>query len=362
MHPPPSSHMIDQVSEATRDIRLSVIVPVYNGSMCLPRCLEALGRSEYSNFEVIVIDDCSTDDTPQIAERHRARYFRTVRRMGPAGARNYAVQQAGGEIVIFVDADVVVPPNALRLIAENFSQDPQLAAVFGSYDDSPAWKTFLSQYKNLMHHYVHQNSSESAVTFWAGCGAIRKAIFQEFGGFDALKYSEPSIEDIALGHKLACAGRKIKLDKRIEVKHLKRWTFRGLLRADILYRAVPWSKLILESRQVPRDLNLTYGARASALFVLGLTGGCLLIGLTLSGLLRIPMFVVVIPMALLALSLLALNWNVYQFFFAKRGWWFAARAVPAHWFYYLYSSVTFILFAVIHYVMLPFSSARNVRA
>jgi hypothetical protein len=120
--------------------------------------------------------------------------------------------------------------------------------------------------------------------------------------------------------------------------------------------------LILESRQAPRDLNLTYAARVSALFVLALTGGFMLIGLTLSGMLRVPLILVVMPMVFLALLILTLNWNVYRFFFGKRGWWFAVRAVLAHWFYYLYSSVTFILCAVIHYALLPFSSGRNLQA
>jgi len=215
--------------------RISVIVPVRNGSKHLPRCLEALSHSEYVQFEVIVVDDCSTDITPQIAERYGARCVRTPRTVGPGGARNLGAQHAGGEILLFVDSDVVMPPGALCLIAEDFRRDPELAAVFGSYDDTPPWTSFISQYKNLMHHYVHQASSESAATFWAGCGAVRKTVFEEFGGFDAATYAVPSIEDIALGLEMARAGRKIQLDKRLAVKHLKRWTFRNLLRADILH-------------------------------------------------------------------------------------------------------------------------------
>ena len=130
--------------------------------------------------------------------------------MGPAGARNLGAQHAGGEILLFVDADVVVPPDAVRVIAGDFVGDRELAAVFGSYDDTPAWTTFISQYKNLMHHYVHQTASESATTFWAGCGAIRKSVFEEFEGFDSETYATPSIEDIALGLKLTQSGQQHK--------------------------------------------------------------------------------------------------------------------------------------------------------
>ncbi len=348
-------------SRSGGELQISVIVPVRNGRTHLPRCLEALSRSEYASFEVIVVDDCSTDVTPQIAEHYGTRCLRTPRTMGPGGARNLGAHSADGEILAFVDADVVLPPSALRLIAEDFERDADLAAVFGSYDDQPAWRSFVSQYKNLMHHYVHQISNESAATFWAGCGAIRKTVFEEFGGFDGAKYGPPSIEDIALGLELGRRGRRILLDKRVQVKHLKRWTVRNLLRADILYRAVPWSQLILNSRQLPRDLNLTYSSRASSLLTGVLTVACMLLGLTLIGLVHLPTAPLLSATTFLCLLLLLLNWDVYRFFVRKRGWWFAARSVLVHWFYYLYSGVTFFVCAADHFLRLPFSSAHKAK-
>jgi glycosyltransferase involved in cell wall biosynthesis len=113
--------------------------------------LEALLRSDYTEFEVIVVDDCSRDNTRQIVERFRARYVRTPETIGPAGARNLGVRHSQGQIVVFLDADVELSPEGLELIREEFDRDPELAAVFGSYDDRPAWGNFLSQYKNLMH-------------------------------------------------------------------------------------------------------------------------------------------------------------------------------------------------------------------
>jgi glycosyltransferase involved in cell wall biosynthesis len=342
-------------------LRISVIVPVRNGSAHLPRCLEALTRSEYANFEVIVVDDCSTDMTSQIAERYGARCLRTPRTMGPGGARNLGARSADGEILAFVDADVVLPPSGLRLIAEAFEGHADLAAVFGSYDDRPAWQTFVSQYKNLMHHYVHQISNESAATFWAGCGAIRKTVFEEFSGFDGTKYTAPSIEDIALGLELARCGRRILLEKRLQVKHLKRWTVRNLLRADIFYRAVPWSQLILNSHRLPRDLNLTYSSRASSLLTGLLCVVFLSAGLSVTGLTHLPTGPLLAAIALLCVMLLLLNRDVYRFFIRKRGWWFAARSVLAHWSYYLYSGVTFFLCAADHFLRLPFSSGHKAR-
>ena len=328
--------------------KLSVIVPVHNGAMHLSRCLESLRLAEYPDFEVIVVDDCSSDKTHQIAQQFGVRCVRTPEILGPAGARNIGTRYARGSIFVFVDADVVLPPNVLDLIATDFANDPQLAAVFGSYDEEPAWNNFLSQYKNLMHGYVHQNSNERALTFWAGCGAVRHKVFVEFGGFDATRYRHPSIEDIELGYRLSLGGQKIRLNKQLQVKHLKKWTFRSLLKADIVHRAVPWTKLIIKSRHLPGDLNLTTGARVSA----GLVGlmSMILVILALQSAKVLPTMAVsfharlaeLAVLAAVVIALVALNWGVYSYFVSKRGWWFVVRVVLMHWLYYLYSGVVFM--------------------
>ncbi len=346
---PPGPRISASPRELTVSRRLSVIVPVYNGSMHISRCLEGLRASEYSNYEVIVVDDCSTDDTRLIVERYPVRCVRTPRTLGPAGARNMGIGYAEGNIVVFVDADVVLPPNALGIIAREFERDPQMAAMFGSYDEEPAWDDFCSQYKNLMHSYVHQKSNVRATTFWAGCGAVRKETFIQVGGFDFIRYRKPSIEDIELGYRLVRGGQHIQLNKQLQVKHLKKWTLRNMIQTDIFCRAIPWTKLILETRNLPRDLNLTSGARLSAGLVGVLSMGWAILFLQTAGIL--PSLTVPHTLAaelavvtFIVAALVALNWDVYSFFARKRGLWFAARVVPLHWFYYLYSGGVFVTY------------------
>lgn len=92
--------------------------------------------------------------------------------------------------------------------------------------------------------------------------AIRKSVFLEHSGFDE-SYGRPAIEDIELGFRLGRAGRKIVLDRALQVKHLKRWTFFNLLKTDILDRGIPWTELILRDRHMPNDLNLQLSQRIS---------------------------------------------------------------------------------------------------
>jgi glycosyltransferase involved in cell wall biosynthesis len=337
---------------------MSVIVPVLNGCLVLSECLEAINDSEYPDFEVLVVDDYSNDSTAEIAESQGVRCIQNPHTMGPAGARNVGVQHATGDVLVFVDADVVLPPEALSLIADDFQRNPLVVAVFGSYDDAPACTTFISQYKNLLHHYIHQSSRESASTFWAGCGAIRKPVFEKFGGFDARSYPVPSIEDVALGIQFARSGLSILLDKRLTVKHLKKWSWLNLLRTDIFHRAVPWTRLILSTNHLPDDLNFDYTARASAFLVGLLTLTCVLLPFAFirpwsaaDG----PLFAAAASIAIL---LLFLNRRLYRFFLCKRGWRFALRAVLAHWAYYLYSGVTFLVVVAEHFVRRAFSGLR----
>src|SRR5207244_3699087 len=148
------------------------------------------------------------DETSRIAARFGTRVIRRPVSEGPARARNLGAHAAAGDLLFFVDADVAIGPDAIDQILAAFEDDPGLAAVFGSYDDEPDAPNFLSQYRNLLHHHVHQTSCAAASTFWAGCGAIRRDVFLAAGGFDE-RYRNPSVEDIELGYRLTRDGQRI---------------------------------------------------------------------------------------------------------------------------------------------------------
>jgi glycosyltransferase involved in cell wall biosynthesis len=328
---------------------ISVIIPVHNGSRHLDDCLEALMRSSYSNYEIIVVDDCSTDDSVQIAERKGAKVHKMSDRSGPAAARNYGATIAKGKIIVFVDSDVIVQYRTIERVTDDFRNNPNVVAIFGSYDDSPAAKDFLSQFKNLLHHFIHQNSKENAKTFWAGFGAIYRDVFLQLNGFDERTYTKPSIEDIELGLRICDAGYQIRLDKDLQVKHLKQWSWYGLLKTDILNRALPWSKLIIEKGGLSSDLNLKVNYRVSS-FLAGIIILLLvLIVLNAVSIIGIGLIKYLISLAvLLFIVIILLNMDLYNFFFHKRGLKFTFLSIPLHFFYYLYSGITFIVCWITH--------------
>ena len=313
---------------------ISVIIPVYNGEKFLPGCLDALAATSYRQYELIVVDDCSTDRSVEISRQKGALVLKMSRQSGPGGARNLGATKARGEVLFFVDADVVVKGDTLERVAADFMDHPDIAAVFGSYDDEPAERNFISQYKNLFHRFVHQQARSEAETFWAGCGAIRRDVFLAVKGFDAERYPRPAIEDIELGYRMRSKGHRILLDKQLQAKHLKHWTLKSMLHADIFCRAVPWSMLIFESKGMVNDLNLQTTDRVSA-------------GLLALSLLIIPFSILKPQLLLLMVVLLALipilNHKLYRFFVERKGVAFAILAFPLHLLYYFYSAATFVL-------------------
>ena len=245
---------------------ISVVVPVYNDAGNLRQCLAALRDSETQPAECIVVDDGSTDSSAQVAAEYGAKLLLTGGRSGPARARNIGAQAAQGDILLFIDADVCIHGDAISKIEAEFDHNPKLDGLMGSYDNSPSASTYVSQYRNLMHCFVHQSSRGRATTFWAGCGAIRKEVFLAFGGFNEM-YRTPAIEDIELGYRLAQANRNLILCPDIQVTHLKRWSLRGMIRTDFFYRALPWSELSLRSGRMPDALNLRISQRISVALV-----------------------------------------------------------------------------------------------
>jgi SAM-dependent methyltransferase/glycosyltransferase involved in cell wall biosynthesis len=245
-------------------LAISTIVPARNCASQLQACLAALQATEGIDHEIIVVDDASTDDTSAVALRHGARVRRLDRQSGPATARNRGAAEARGEYLVFIDADVCVQPGTMRQFAATFHEQPTVDAVFGSYDQEPRSRNFVSQYRNLLHHFVHQESRTEATTFWAGCGAIKRHVFLEMGGFDTA-FRRPCIEDIELGARLRRLGHRIVLNKEIQVSHLKRWTVWNLIRTDLWDRAVPWTEHILREQRLPSDLNLNLTHRISTL-------------------------------------------------------------------------------------------------
>ena len=319
---------------------ISIITPVYNGGYPFICCLLAIEQSHFTDYEHIVVDDGSTDKSAEIARRFGAKVIQTGGREGPGAARNLGGKIAQGEYLCFIDADCEVCNDAISLLAKTLQSKPEIDALFGSYDDAPQAANFMAQYKNLMHHYVHQQGNEDASTFWAGFGVVKRSLFLELGGFDTVQFPRPSIEDVELGYRLKQSGANIYLAKNLQVKHHKAWKLVGLIKTDVFDRGIPWTKLLLsDNSKVVNELNLQTSSRVSLIATYSL------IICAIASLFNLA---AIIPCLLLMFLLLYLNWDIYRFFYYKRGLIFAIQVIPAHWLYYFYGGISFALGMLSH--------------
>jgi len=316
-----------------------VVVPVRNGGRSFEHCLKRLRDSVDSDFELIVVDDASVDDSAAVAHRAGAIVIRNSSPQGPAAARNLGARTARAPLIFFLDADVAVHPQSVSLAMARFQADPGLSALIGSYDDKPAAPGLVSQYRNLLHHFVHQqgqfeNDIRPAHTYWTGCGMIRRDVFLEFGGFDPRLYPRPAIEDIELGYRLARAGHRIVLARDVLATHFKRWTLAEMVRTDIFRRGVPWMLLIKRTGTIETDLNVKAGQKACVA----------LTGLAILGALASPFFhPAAFATGFSLLGIMALNRDFFEFLTRRKGLAFASSAFPLQVLYYCSCGVAVLI-------------------
>ena len=129
-------------------VKLSIIIPVRDRPDSLKRCLESLAESKFRKFEVIVVDDCSQKDCSEMVRKYGYKAVRFEQPFDSWCARNKGAEIAVGDILVFLDSDVVLQPDTLNRIHNFFSLN-HYAALSGIYDEGKSHTNLATQYKNL---------------------------------------------------------------------------------------------------------------------------------------------------------------------------------------------------------------------
>lgn len=242
-------------------MRCSLIIPAYNAEKTIAACLESTLNQSLSrkDYDVIVVDDGSTDKTSEIVMNYPVRLLKQ-QNQGPAAARNTGANEAKGDILIFTDSDCELDVNFLEKIITPIEEDPEIVGIQGSYKTKQ--KEFMAQFGQVEIETRYRKMSRNKYIDFIGtyAAAYKKNVFMEYGGFDT-GFSQASGEDTEFSYKLYQKGHKMVFKPEafvyhlhpIHIKHyLKSKFYRGYWRVRI-YKKHP-SKTIRDS-YTPQSLK-----------------------------------------------------------------------------------------------------------
>ena len=217
---------------------LSVVIPAHNSEETIEACLKAIKKSVYHDYELIVVDDGSSDKTRFIAEKYADNLIGYSKNLGRIHARISGFKAAKGEIIVNIDSDVVVKADTLTKIADYFSEHREIDALTGLLAKEHHNQNFFSQYKNLYMHYIFSKLPEKITFLYGSIYAIRHNLTKIFAS------NVKIADDTALGQELTVLGKKIAFLKNIEVIHLKRYGLFSFIKNDF---QIPfdWAKIFV---------------------------------------------------------------------------------------------------------------------
>jgi glycosyltransferase involved in cell wall biosynthesis len=300
--------------------RISVIVPNHNGSRTIGKCLEALFASGYDNFEVIVVDDASDDDSAAIIQRFPCRLVTLDSRSGASKARNTGARAGNGDLLFFIDADCVVERDTLSLV-NRAAQGRQQVVCGGTYTKTAYDDTFFSTFQSVFIHYSETKRSEPDYIA-SHAMVIDRLTFEQSGGFP--EDFMPIIEDVEFSHRLKRSGIKLAMDPAILVRHIFNFTLIRSLR-NAFRKSRYWTAYSLKNRDLLTDsgtASVELKTNVVSLFI-GLVFVLLSVAF-MNG-------IFLIPAMLLFLLNISVNRNLFAAFYRAKGLSFALRAA----FYYM---------------------------
>lgn len=260
----------------TRYPKVSVVICAYNAERTMEVCLSSLEKLRYPNYEVIVVNDGSTDRTREISERHREFTLINQPNRGLAVARNVGMQAASGEIIAYTDSDCVVDPDWLTYLAYKFVADG-FVAVGGPNFPPPEESAVAAYVAASPGGPTHVLLNDEVAEHIPGCNmAFAKRALEEVGGFEPIFAAAG--DDVDLCWRLQNKGYAIGFSPAAMVWHFRRNTVRAYLKQQrgygkaeaLLYFKHPYRfNMLGQSRWLGRiygDFTISVFSRRPAIY------------------------------------------------------------------------------------------------
>ncbi len=260
---------------------VSIVVPNRNGAATIGACLEAAFASRGGGFEVVVVDDASDDGSVDVVRRFPARLVRLEAHAGVSRARNAGARAASGELLLFIDADCLLAPDALAAARTAHGGRAELV-LGGTYTPRPADEDFFSRFQSA---FIHHAETRAAAPDYVAAHAmlVDAETFRRSGGFveGAFLGVQASVEDVELSHRLRRAGCALAMCPGLLVTHVFRFSLRRSL-ANAVRKARTWTAYSLLARDLLADsgtasralkANVVLAALAALLLAAGAATG-----------------------------------------------------------------------------------------
>lgn len=229
---------------------ISVIIPCYNGAATIEKCLTAVLASKYSNFEVIVVDDCSEDDSVAIIKQFPCRLIALEKRTGAAMARNIGAEQSRGDILFFTDADCVLEKDTLATAAISIASSGLDTIVGGTYTKKPYDQGFFNSFQSIFIHYSETKNCANPDYLATHGLVITRALFKKSGGFPA--DFMPILEDVEFSHRMKKRGYQLRITPHLLVRHIFNYSLSKSIRNAII-KSTFWTLYSLRNKDLTTD-------------------------------------------------------------------------------------------------------------
>lgn len=289
--------------------KISLVIPLYNSQRTIEKTLDSIYKNTFKNFEVIIVDDSSTDSSVKLLKKYPVKLFQQ-KNAGPSKARNFGVENSKSDLILFIDSDIVIPNTVLKKIYGAFKNN-NINIFSGMCDSENHYINKISDYENLYLHYQFARQKKTTTSFNTSLIAIRKSLFTKFGGF---KERMRMCEDMDFGQRMLNVGHTIYLDREIEFAHLKNYTFFSYVQKQFK-KTVAILKIKLRDIKGGTISKKSYDA--SLMFQLGIPLSLLVpLGLVASVIfvLAIPLYIAVLTF----ITLILINNKMLSYMYNKR--------------------------------------------
>jgi glycosyltransferase involved in cell wall biosynthesis len=293
--------------------RISVIIPNYNGSSTIGKCLEAAFSSEYDNFDIIVTDDCSTDNSAEIIKGFPCKFISLDKHSGASKARNAGAKNSSGEVLFFIDADCLLQKNTLASVNKTFLAGED-SIIGGTYTVIPYDNSFFSAFQSIFINYS-ETKKEPPDYMPAHAMVISSEIFMKSKGFQ--ENFLPILEDVEFSHRLRKMGYKLTMNSEILVQHIFNFTLIKSMK-NAFRKSLYWTiyslknkDLLADSGTASTELKFNVASFFFSIFLL------LLFFLTRDGILIVLIFI------LQTINIRIVNWKLVKAFLDAKGLLFA---------------------------------------